>query len=83
MTSFALMFNWIGALPDKKQLLKVPGLQWHEYGKEARPGRKIGHATVIATDQAELLQRSEQIAAILGRNWAGLLTPILHQYDAL
>lgn len=44
----ALMFNWIGALPDAPSLLSVPDLHWHDYGKQPRPGRKVGHATLLA-----------------------------------
>lgn len=44
----ALMFNWIGAMPDAGALLKVPDLHWHDYGKQPRPGRKVGHATLLA-----------------------------------
>jgi len=46
----SLMLNWIGELPDRNRLLSVPGLRWHDYHKVARPGRKVGHATVIAED---------------------------------
>jgi len=42
----ALMFNWIGELPERDRLLGIPGVHWHDYGKAARPGRKIGHATL-------------------------------------
>ena len=77
MTGSALMFNWIGELPDKQQLLNVPGLHWHEYGKEPRPARKIGHATLTAPDQAGLLQLGMQVAQDLGGNWTGLVRQLL------
>ncbi|MEE4303580.1 MAG: 5-(carboxyamino)imidazole ribonucleotide synthase [Wenzhouxiangella sp.] len=44
----AMMFNWIGAMPSTDELLKVPDLHWHDYGKQPRPGRKVGHATLLA-----------------------------------
>ncbi|RFF29330.1 5-(carboxyamino)imidazole ribonucleotide synthase [Wenzhouxiangella sediminis] len=44
----ALMFNWIGAMPSTDALLNVPDLHWHDYGKQSRPGRKVGHATLLA-----------------------------------
>ncbi len=44
----ALMFNWIGEMPPTGELLKVPDLHWHDYGKQPRPGRKVGHATLLA-----------------------------------
>jgi len=44
----ALLFNWIGAIPETSELLKVPDLHWHDYAKEPRRGRKVGHATLLA-----------------------------------
>ncbi len=44
--------------PDWAQLLSVPNLKLHLYGKHhARPGRKMGHFTVIGAD-AEAVQKS-------------------------
>lgn len=39
------LFNCIGQLPDCKQILSYPGAYYHDYGKIARPGRKLGHVT--------------------------------------
>ena len=39
----------------------VPGARWHDYGKAPRPGRKIGHITVLASSEEQL---SERIAAV-------------------
>ncbi|HET9861823.1 MAG TPA: 5-(carboxyamino)imidazole ribonucleotide synthase [Steroidobacteraceae bacterium] len=41
------MVNLIGELPDRDVLLRDPGLHWHDYGKSARPGRKLGHLTLV------------------------------------
>jgi 5-(carboxyamino)imidazole ribonucleotide synthase len=57
----ALMLNFIGTMPDAQQLLQVPGLHWHDYGKQARPGRKVGHATLCGTDLAQFRQRLQQL----------------------
>lgn len=46
----SLMVNFIGALPDAGALLAIPGLAFHDYRKAARPGRKVGHATLWAPD---------------------------------
>ena len=62
----SLMFNWIGEMPDAATLLEVPGLHWHDYGKEPRPGRKVGHATLTAPTQDELMDRARRVA-----EWAG------------
>jgi 5-(carboxyamino)imidazole ribonucleotide synthase len=42
----AAMVNLIGALPDPDALAAIDGAHLHLYGKEARPGRKLGHVTV-------------------------------------
>jgi len=41
------MVNLIGAVPGKKQLLQTQDLHLHDYGKAPRPGRKVGHLTVM------------------------------------
>jgi 5-(carboxyamino)imidazole ribonucleotide synthase len=40
------MINLVGELPARDALLAEPGLHWHDYGKSARPGRKLGHVTI-------------------------------------
>lgn len=42
-----------------------PGLRIHMYGKEARPGRKVGHVTVCSDDLDDALQRARTAAAVL------------------
>lgn len=61
----ALMFNWIGAMPATAELLKVPDLHWHDYGKQARPGRKVGHATLLAETWPALVPVALDLKAIL------------------
>ena len=43
---FSAMINLIGNMPDPAQVLKIPGAHFHDYGKEPRPGRKLGHITI-------------------------------------
>jgi 5-(carboxyamino)imidazole ribonucleotide synthase len=47
------MLNFIGKLPARDAILALPGVHWHDYGKEPRPGRKIGHCTVVAASAVE------------------------------
>ena len=61
------MLNWIGELPDRNRALEVPGLHWHDYGKSARAGRKVGHATITAPDRTSLVKRLREAAEFLGR----------------
>ena len=62
------MFNWIGELPDANPVLRAVDAHWHDYGKQARPGRKVGHATVCAPDGHQLARRLFELAAALGRS---------------
>ncbi len=48
------MFNLIGSVPASEDVLRIPGARLHRYGKEPRPGRKLGHVTLVEpTDAAE------------------------------
>lgn len=62
------MFNWIGELPDAAPVLQAIDAHWHDYGKQPRVGRKVGHATVCAPDAAQLIERLTGIAHALGRD---------------
>jgi 5-(carboxyamino)imidazole ribonucleotide synthase len=64
---FSAMFNWIGELPDPTPVLNTVDGHWHDYGKQPRPGRKVGHATVCAKEATTLATRISDIAAALKR----------------
>ncbi len=77
--SAAVMVNLLGDIwflkdahhshePDWSQLLAVPNLKLHLYGKHhARPGRKMGHFTVIGSDAPAV-----QAAALAARRAIGI-----------
>jgi 5-(carboxyamino)imidazole ribonucleotide synthase len=44
---YSAMINLIGALPPRAQILALDGVHLHDYGKAARPGRKVGHCTLV------------------------------------
>jgi 5-(carboxyamino)imidazole ribonucleotide synthase len=60
-----LMINCIGALPDPRRLLAIPGAHLHAYGKLPRPGRKVGHVTLRATDERDLEEKLEKVKLVL------------------
>lgn len=74
--SAAVMVNLLGDLwyhgetyrePDWSVLLAVPNLKLHLYGKHhARPGRKMGHFTVIDNDPERALALALQARAAIG-----------------
>ena len=58
-SSAAIMLNILGgAEPNSHQILidkaiNMPNTALHMYGKESKPGRKIGHITIIGASMAE------------------------------
>jgi 5-(carboxyamino)imidazole ribonucleotide synthase len=76
MTGCSIMFNWIGAMPDRVKAMAIPGLHWHDYGKAPRPGRKIGHATLTAATMEELKVNANRLAGIAGGEFPALLRDI-------
>lgn len=64
----ACMLNWIGEMPDAAAVLQEAGGHWHDYGKEPRAGRKVGHATLRADGTAQLAQALERVGRALDRD---------------
>jgi 5-(carboxyamino)imidazole ribonucleotide synthase len=60
------MINCIATMPDRDAVLAIPGAHLHDYGKEPRPGRKLGHITVTAGDEATLEARLAGVEALVG-----------------
>jgi len=61
------MLNWIGELPDAAPVLADTCGHWHDYGKQARAGRKVGHATLRADSPQALASSLQDIGKQLGR----------------
>lgn len=47
--------------------MAVDGAHVHLYGKESRPGRKVGHVTVCGDDRDDVVARARKAAAMLMR----------------
>ncbi len=61
MAGHAGMLNLIGTIPDGARSLETGNL--HDYGKAPRPGRKLGHITIVgdsAVERDRLLDSIEQ-----------------------
>jgi 5-(carboxyamino)imidazole ribonucleotide synthase len=56
MVGHACMLNWIDAMPESGPVLSEAGGHWHDYGKQPRVGRKVGHATLRADATHELAE---------------------------
>jgi 5-(carboxyamino)imidazole ribonucleotide synthase len=64
-TGYSAMINLIGTMPERSALLCHAGVHLHDYGKEARPGRKLGHLTVVEHNEARCERRARDLLAEL------------------
>lgn len=61
------MLNLIGEFPPDRSAFAGANIHLHDYGKLPRPGRKLGHITVVAGDDTErdsLLDRLSKLLII-------------------
>ena len=65
------MVNLIGRMPPRQELLAVPGLHLHDYGKAPRPGRKLGHCTLVSATAAERNRRTRALLQALALKLPG------------
>jgi len=59
------MVNLIGQTPDPAALLGIEGAHLHLYGKPARPGRKLGHVTLVEPDATALGSALVRVAMLV------------------
>jgi 5-(carboxyamino)imidazole ribonucleotide synthase len=68
---YAVMVNVLGGdypdmyAPYLHVMARDPGIKVHMYGKDVRPGRKLGHVNVVGSDVEDLLERARHAAAYL------------------
>jgi len=61
LNSNAAMINLIGDIPETADVIKLPDVHLHLYGKSPRQGRKVGHITLLADDKTTLLDRIKKL----------------------
>ena len=59
------MVNIIGVSSFSKNLIGIPGVHLHWYGKEVREKRKMGHINVTADSYTQLATKFEQLSEFL------------------
>ncbi|HVO49218.1 MAG TPA: 5-(carboxyamino)imidazole ribonucleotide synthase [Steroidobacteraceae bacterium] len=69
---YCAMLNLIGTLPPRRELLATPGLHFHDYGKQPRAGRKLGHCTLV---EARARARDLRARRLLARLAPGTAIP--------
>lgn len=55
-SAYSAMVNLIGQLPPAGAIVEGPGVHVHRYGKHARPGRKVGHVTIVGDDRDTVIR---------------------------
>ena len=56
-----VMLNCIGSMPNESETSKFPELFRHDYGKEPRAGRKVGHLTFPASAHAAIAEWQKRL----------------------
>jgi 5-(carboxyamino)imidazole ribonucleotide synthase len=64
-TGYCAMLNLIGDLPPRATVLGWEGVHLHHYDKEPRPGRKVGHLTVVESTPTRRDRRARQLLSEL------------------
>ncbi len=59
------MVNLIGDIPRHEDILAIRGAHLHAYDKSPKPGRKVGHVTLVCEDRDELMSRISQVEGLL------------------
>ncbi len=67
-TAYSAMVNLIGSEPPDEAFPVDPGVHVHRYGKHARPGRKLGHVTVVADDADTFFQVLQEVTRTADKN---------------
>ena len=69
LAPWSVMVNVLGGpagetMPDRypSALAAEPGVKFHSYGKQSRPGRKVGHVTAIGDDLDDVRRRARAAA---------------------
>lgn len=62
---FNAMMNLVGRVPPLEALCEFPWAKIHLYGKQPRPGRKLGHVNLCAGSEAERTERLGRLLQII------------------
>jgi 5-(carboxyamino)imidazole ribonucleotide synthase len=68
VTGSVAMMNLIGSTPETAAVLGVPYAHLHLYGKEPRPGRKLGHINVVGPDDASRQKSVAMLQTLVGES---------------
>lgn len=80
---WTVMCNVLGGdYPDMYQaylhcMARDPQLKIHMYGKDVKPGRKVGHVNTYGDDLEDVLERARHAAGLPARNDHRMSTPVV------
>jgi 5-(carboxyamino)imidazole ribonucleotide synthase len=60
----SVMLNALGELPSMIDLLAIPGVHFHNYGKTPRANRKVGHVTICGASESQRAQRESSVRKV-------------------
>ena len=60
----SFLVNCIGNMLPIKDCLAMPGVHYHDYAKTPRAGRKVGHVTLVDSDNARYLISKEKLSQL-------------------
>jgi 5-(carboxyamino)imidazole ribonucleotide synthase len=66
------MINLIGSMPKRTSVLSREGVHLHDYGKQPRPGRKLGHCTLV---ESTARARDRRVRGLLAELAPGIRIP--------
>jgi 5-(carboxyamino)imidazole ribonucleotide synthase len=68
----SVMVNCLGVMPNPEALNSLPDTYLHDYGKDLRPNRKVGHVTITATDNRVVEEQLLELRKIAPEIFLGL-----------
>ncbi len=74
------MINIIGEDHVNEAIMAIPSVNIHWYGKDKRPGRKMGHINVSGKNEEQLASRLHQLTDLLDPIAFPEVKPFLQQY---
>lgn len=69
--SDTVMFNVVGEHIDTIGINNIPGVYIHDYRKSARPGRKLGHVTIVESETANFHDAVALVEALVTEAFVG------------
>ena len=62
------MINLIGTVPPREAVLAHDGAHLHDYGKQPRAGRKVGHITLVRPSAADRDRRARRLLTLADKD---------------